>query len=84
MKLWREGVELQDACKLADAQVENDEVLGLALRLKGEVAAAEEAVSRLASGVLTLTRAQETQARLARAVRLREGGCVRACRLGQV
>ncbi|KAK9843429.1 hypothetical protein WJX81_002012 [Elliptochloris bilobata] len=34
MKLWREGTELQDACKLADAQVENDEVLALAFRLK--------------------------------------------------
>ena len=84
MKLWREGVELQDACKLADAQVENDDVLALAFRLKGEVAAAEVAVPCLASGVLTLPGAQETQARLARAVRLRECGCVRACRLGQV
>lgn len=84
MKLWREGVELQDACKLADAQVENDDVLALAFRLKGEVAAAEEAVSRLARAVLTLTRAQETQARLASGVRLREGACVWACRLGQL
>jgi hypothetical protein len=37
MKLWREGIELQDGCKLADAQVENDEVLGLALRLAGDL-----------------------------------------------
>lgn len=36
MKLWRDGVELQDACKLADAQVENDGVLALAFRLAGE------------------------------------------------
>ncbi len=37
MKLWRDGVELQDACKLADAQVENDGVLALAFRLAGEI-----------------------------------------------
>lgn len=48
MKLWREGIDLQDACKLADAQVENDDVLALAFRLKGKVAASKEAVSCLA------------------------------------
>ncbi len=37
MKLWRDGVELQDACKLADAQVENDGVLALAFRLAGKI-----------------------------------------------
>ena len=62
MKLWREGTELQDASKLADAQVENDDVLALAFRVAGEVAASEQTTATLRSAVLEPNKMQATQA----------------------